>query len=104
MSGLMTSGGAGMYNSLEVVKLNNRELAIIYINTLKEDKLAMAVKFLEFLASKEVVDDVILKAFEESLEEEELSPEEAARMLESEEHVRKGLGIKAADVWKENGL
>ena len=104
MSGMMTRGGDGMYNSLEVIKLNNRERAIIYVNARKEEKLIIALRFLELLSSKEVLDDMVLKAFEESLEEEELSPEEAVRLLESEEQVRRGLGIKAADVWKENGL
>lgn len=104
MTSMMTGRGAGIYNRLEVIKLNNREKAIIYVNALKEEKLIIALRFLELLASQEVVDDIILEAFEESLGEEELSPEEAARLLESEEQVRQGLGIKAADVWKENGL
>lgn len=104
MSGMMTRGGTGIYNSLEVIKMDQRERAIMHINNLQDDRLLFALKFLELLASQDNMDELIFKAFEATLEEEELSPEEAARLLESEEQVRQGLGIKAADVWKENGL
>lgn len=46
----------------------------------------------------------VFKVFEETLEEEELSPDEIKRVEEGKEQIKLGLGVKANDVWKELGL
>ncbi|WP_449240369.1 type II toxin-antitoxin system HicB family antitoxin [Desulfoscipio gibsoniae] len=46
----------------------------------------------------------ILKDFEDSLEEEEITPEEEEAITQSEADIEAGLGVKAENVWKKLGL
>lgn len=51
-----------------------------------------------------VLEEWFIREFEGSLEEEEITPEEAEVMTKSEADIKAGLGVKAEDVWKELGL
>lgn len=96
-----------MYNNLEVIAMAvGKEHIKALIDRLNQEQLQALWVILNAMTQPKESnsDEMILKAFEESLEEEELSPEELAQMMESEEQVRKGMGIKASDVWEENGI
>ncbi|MEW5953357.1 MAG: hypothetical protein AB1815_06350 [Bacillota bacterium] len=91
------------YNNLEVITMSVQAKQVkALIDQLSEEQLQALWVILNSMTWPK--DELILKIFEESLEEEELSPEEEACLLESEEQIRKGMGIKASDVWKENGI
>ena len=103
---LMTTNGMGEYNSLEVINMGSLEKAIEMINELPREKLAAAIRFIEILKVTDSAswDEILFKAFEETLEEEELSPDELRRVEEGKEQIKLGLGVKASDVWKELGI
>ncbi|KJS10703.1 MAG: hypothetical protein VR67_17660 [Peptococcaceae bacterium BRH_c8a] len=91
------------YNNLEVVAVAvQKEHLKALIDRLNQEQLQALWVILNSMTWPK--DELALKAFEESLEEEELSPEEEACLLESEKQIRKGMGIKASDVWDENGI
>lgn len=68
MSGLMTSGGAGIYNSLEVVIMDPRQKAVEIIKELSEKKVIAALYILEILAKKSDEEDGMINLLEESIE------------------------------------
>lgn len=89
--------------------MNPVQRAISIIEGLSPKKLYAALYILEMLSSEkdkdlDLEDVLVLKAFETSCEEEELTPLEAARVTEGEAELKAGLGVKAEDVWKELGL
>lgn len=53
---------------------------------------------------QEVLEEWLIRDFEDSLEEEEITPEEQAAIEEGIADIKAGRGIKATDVWKELGL
>lgn len=77
--------------------------AVEIINGFSSGKLEAAIKLLELLegAGDDKLDEIVLGAWEATLEEEELTPEEKERMAQSEEEVKAGLGIKAEDIFAE---
>ncbi|MDR9785816.1 MAG: hypothetical protein RJR37_00795 [Peptococcaceae bacterium MAG4] len=97
-----------LYNSLGVLYMNPIQRAISIIEKLPSEKLYAALYLLELIAAGEIKTDsediLALKTFEMSCEEEELTPDEIARIQEGEAELRSGLGVKAEDVWEEVGL
>jgi predicted RNase H-like HicB family nuclease len=53
---------------------------------------------------QEVLEEWLIKDFEDSLEEEEITPEEQAAIEEGIADIKAGRCSKASDVWKELGL
>lgn len=96
------------YNSLEVmIKLNPVQKAINIIENLSADKLYVALYILELIAASGEVDSqdiLVLKAFEMTCEEEELSPSEIVAVAEGESELKDGMGVRAEDVWKKLGI
>lgn len=86
--------------------MNLVEKVIEILEELPPEKLETAIKLLEILkaAGSDKLGEIIYNAWEAALEEEELTPEEQTRMIQSETEVKTGLGIKAEDVWQEFGL
>lgn len=80
--------------------------AIEMINELPLKKLEAALKLLEILkdADNAKLDEIIYKAWEASLDEDELTPEEKEQLTRAEAEIKAGLGIKAEDVWRELDL
>lgn len=80
--------------------------AIKILDELPPEKLEATVKLLEILraADNAKLEEIIYNAWEATLEEEELTPEEQALLIQSEAEVKAGKGIKAEDVWRELGL
>ena len=86
--------------------MNLLEKTIEILEKLPPEKLKAAVKLLEILkgADNAKLEEIIYTAWEATLEEEELTPEEQTLLIQSEAEVKAGLGIKAEDVWRELGL
>lgn len=80
--------------------------AIEMINELPLKKLEAALKLLEILkdADNAKLDEIIYNAWEASLDEDELTPEEKEQLTRAEAEIKAGLGIKAEDVWRELDL
>lgn len=80
--------------------------AIEMINELPLKKLEAALKLLEILkdADNAKLDEIIYNAWEASLDEDELTPEEKEQLTRAEAEIKAGLGIKAEDVWREMDL
>lgn len=76
------------------------------INGLPPEKLEAAIKLMEILkvAKNHSLDEIIYKAWEATLEEEELSPEEKEQLTQTEAEVNAGYYYKAEDVWRELGI
>lgn len=76
------------------------------INGLPLEKLEAAIKLLEILKSTDnaKLEEIIFKAWEATLEVEELSPEEKEQLTQAEAEVDAGYYYKAEDVWRESGL
>lgn len=93
------------YNSLEVIFMDSLKKAIEMIKELPVEKITTVIRFMEILqlSKSNSLDEIIYRAWESTLEEDELSPEEMKRVEEGKEILKKGLGVKESDFWKELG-